>query len=117
MTSGESRTTPTPSPKESLTRVRDEATIAADLGLPAVFTTDVPLPFEVRGAVRFDNQAQMHAVRYLHGLAGAVHGNGSHVFEQTQRTRPQRRHALRRDHQSGHAAGQRCHRRDQRAVP
>ena len=68
---------------ESLARVRDEATIAAELGLPATFTTDVPLPFEVKGAVRFDNQAQMHSVKYVHGLAHAVHGNGSHVFEQT----------------------------------
>ena len=68
---------------ESLARVRDEATIAADLGLPASFTTDVPLPFEVKGAVRIDNQAQMHSVKYVHGLARAVDGDGSHVFEQT----------------------------------
>ena len=69
--------------EKSLARVRDEATIAADLGLPAAFTTDVPLPFEVKGAVRFDNQAQMHSVKYVQGLARAVDGNGSHVFEQT----------------------------------
>lgn len=68
---------------EALNLVRDEAALAARLGLPAVFTDDVPLPFPVRGAVRFDNQAQLHAVRYLQGLARAVDGAGSFVFEET----------------------------------
>ena len=66
---------------EAVNLVRDEAALAARLGLPSVFTADVPLPFAVKGAVRFDNQAQFHAVRYLQGLARAVDGAGSFVFE------------------------------------
>jgi glycine/D-amino acid oxidase-like deaminating enzyme/Rieske Fe-S protein len=66
---------------DALARVRQEADLAARLGLPAAFTSDVPLPFAVRGAVRFEDQAQLHAVKYLDGLARAVVGNGSHVFE------------------------------------
>lgn len=69
---------------ETLDLVREEASIAARLGLPAAFTTDVPLPFPVKGAVRFDGQAQFHAVKYLQGLARAVQGDASFVFEQTQ---------------------------------
>lgn len=69
---------------ETLDLVREEASIAARLGLPAAFTTGVPLPFPVKGAVRFDGQAQFHAVKYLQGLARAVHGDASFVFEQTQ---------------------------------
>lgn len=68
---------------EALELVRAEADLAADLGLPSTFTTDVRLPFPVKGAVRFDGQAQFHAVKYLQGLARAVHGEGSFVFEQT----------------------------------
>ena len=68
---------------DSLDPVRVEANLAARLGLPAVFTTDVPLPFPVKGAVRFDGQAQIHAVKYLQGLARAVNGEGSFVFEET----------------------------------
>jgi glycine/D-amino acid oxidase-like deaminating enzyme/nitrite reductase/ring-hydroxylating ferredoxin subunit len=68
---------------EALTLVRDEAALAARLGLPSVFTTDVPLPFAVKGAVRFDDQAQLHAVKYLQGLARAVDGAGSFVFEES----------------------------------
>ncbi|RAX44409.1 FAD-dependent oxidoreductase [Arthrobacter sp. AQ5-06] len=68
---------------DALGRVRAEANLAASLGLPAAFTTDVPLPFPVKGAVRFDGQAQIHAVKYLRGLARTVNGGGSFVYEQT----------------------------------
>lgn len=68
---------------DSLARVRAEAALGARLGLPSVFTDDVPLPFAVKGAVRFDGQAQLHAVKYLQGLARAVDGGGSFVFEES----------------------------------
>ena len=71
---------------DALARVRDEAALAARLGLPSTFTSDVPLPFAVRGAVRFDHQAQFHAVRYLQGLARAVDGSACHVFEDSRVT-------------------------------
>lgn len=67
----------------TLDLVRAEANVAAGFGLPAAFTTEVPLPFPVKGAVRFDGQAQIHAMKYLQGLARAVDGGGSFVFEQT----------------------------------
>ena len=67
----------------TLALVREEAALAAKLGLPASFTTDVPLPFAVKGAVRFDNQAQIHALHYVQGLARAVDGDGSFVFEES----------------------------------
>jgi glycine/D-amino acid oxidase-like deaminating enzyme/nitrite reductase/ring-hydroxylating ferredoxin subunit len=68
---------------DALELVRAEANLAARLGLPSTFTAEVPLPFPVKGAVRFDGQAQIHAVKYLQGLARAVNGEGSFVFEQT----------------------------------
>ncbi|GAA3326167.1 FAD-dependent oxidoreductase [Paeniglutamicibacter sulfureus] len=71
---------------DALARVRAEAEFSTELGLPATFTADVPLPFPVKGAVRFDGQAQVHAVKYLQGLARAVNGDGSFVFEGTRAT-------------------------------
>ena len=70
----------------ALALVREEAALAGRLGLPASFTNDVPLPFAVRGAVRFDGQAQIHALRYVQGLARAVDGDGSFVFEESPAT-------------------------------
>ncbi|MBY5161364.1 FAD-dependent oxidoreductase [Salsipaludibacter albus] len=58
-----------------------EVAVAARLGLPASFVDDVGLPFEVAGAVRFDDQLQVHPTRLVHGLARAVAGDGSSVHE------------------------------------
>ena len=43
--------------------------------------SDVDLPFPVYGSVRLDDQLSVHPVRYLRGLAAAVAGDGSQVFE------------------------------------
>ncbi|KQR75282.1 FAD-dependent oxidoreductase [Arthrobacter sp. Leaf337] len=72
--------------EDALALVRKEAALAGRLGLPASFTTDVPLTFAVMGGVRFDNQAQIHALRYVQGLARAVDGDGSFVFEDSPAT-------------------------------
>lgn len=57
-----------------LDQVREEARVALGLGLPASYVEDVDLPFAVAGAVRFDEQAEFHPVKYLEGLAAALEG-------------------------------------------
>lgn len=57
---------------EQVDRLRREAEVASHLGLPAEWTDTTDLPFAVAGAVRFTDQAQLHAVRYLAGLAAVV---------------------------------------------
>jgi glycine/D-amino acid oxidase-like deaminating enzyme len=55
-------------------KVRDEAALARELGLPASYVDDLDLPFPVAGAVRFDDQAEFHPVRYVDGIAAALRG-------------------------------------------
>ncbi len=62
-------------------KFKAEAKTAAGLGLPATFETKLELPFKVAAAVKFANQAKMHAPKYVQGLAAAVHGQGSYVCE------------------------------------
>lgn len=62
-------------------KVRREGDIAQRLGLPAHVTDALDLPFPVRAAVVFDNQAQFHPRKYLLGLADVIDGDGSAVFE------------------------------------
>jgi len=45
-----------------------EAKAAAELGLPAGYTTAARLPFPVAGAVRFEEQAQFHPLKFLAAL-------------------------------------------------
>lgn len=67
---------------QRIPELRAEADAALSLGLPASFVDgDVGLPFEVAGAVRFDDQMQIHPTRLVHGMARAVAGDGSTVHE------------------------------------
>jgi glycine/D-amino acid oxidase-like deaminating enzyme/nitrite reductase/ring-hydroxylating ferredoxin subunit len=68
---------------EERAQLEQEAEVMQRLGLPASFVTQTPLPFEVAGAVRLEQQAQFHPRKYLLGLAATIPGDGSHVFENT----------------------------------
>jgi glycine/D-amino acid oxidase-like deaminating enzyme len=46
-----------------------EAEAALSLGINASFTTKTSLPFPVRGALRFENQAQFHPLKFIKALA------------------------------------------------
>jgi glycine/D-amino acid oxidase-like deaminating enzyme len=64
-------------------KVRAEVSAAQRLGLPAAFTTDTDLPYAVQAAIRIDDQAQFHPRKYCIGLARAIDGAGSAVYEAT----------------------------------
>jgi glycine/D-amino acid oxidase-like deaminating enzyme/nitrite reductase/ring-hydroxylating ferredoxin subunit len=66
--------------------VEQEAEVARAAGLDVETTGETPLPFPVPRAVRLEHQAQFHPVRYVRGLAAAVNGGGSFVFESTEVT-------------------------------
>jgi len=64
-------------------QIQEEYETALSLGFSAAFMEEIPLPFKVKAALRFDNQAQFHPLKYLHALAGMIPGNGSYLFENT----------------------------------
>lgn len=61
--------------------VEDELVAAAQAGLPVRAGVDLDLPFEVHAAARLDDQLALHPVKYLLGLAAAIDGDGSKVYE------------------------------------
>jgi glycine/D-amino acid oxidase-like deaminating enzyme/nitrite reductase/ring-hydroxylating ferredoxin subunit len=67
--------------EQTLGKIEEEVEAAQEAGLPASFTTETELPFDVLGAVRFEDQGQFHARHYGLALASAVDGDGSRVFE------------------------------------
>jgi glycine/D-amino acid oxidase-like deaminating enzyme/nitrite reductase/ring-hydroxylating ferredoxin subunit len=64
-------------------KIHDEVTAASSLGIKASFLEETPLPFPIKAAVRFDNQAQFHPRKFLLPLAKKIASNGSHIFEQS----------------------------------
>jgi glycine/D-amino acid oxidase-like deaminating enzyme/nitrite reductase/ring-hydroxylating ferredoxin subunit len=73
--------------EDLLGKVRREGEVAGRLGLPARVTDAVDLPFDVRAAIVFDNQAQFHPRDYLLGLADVVAGGGSAVYQHSRAVR------------------------------
>jgi glycine/D-amino acid oxidase-like deaminating enzyme/nitrite reductase/ring-hydroxylating ferredoxin subunit len=67
----------------SIGQLEAEAEAAAEAGLPASLTGDVPLPFAVGGAVRFEDQAEFHAGRYMAALEAILDAAGCEIFEGT----------------------------------
>lgn len=63
-----------------------EERAARAAGLPAHWDSDVPLPFETRGALRFDDQLELHPVRYMAGLARLFEAAGGVIAENTRAT-------------------------------
>ncbi|SES96626.1 Glycine/D-amino acid oxidase [Natronincola peptidivorans] len=64
-------------------KIIDETKTASALGIMASYLEDIPLPFSVKAAMRFDGQAQFHPRKYLLSLAKKIHGDGCAIFEKT----------------------------------
>jgi glycine/D-amino acid oxidase-like deaminating enzyme/nitrite reductase/ring-hydroxylating ferredoxin subunit len=69
---------------DELESVEQEFEVARASRLPVRWDDgDAGLPYPVSGAVWLEGQLQFHPVKYVRGLAAAVDGDGSHVFETT----------------------------------
>lgn len=64
-------------------RLKNEATAAAALGIPCSLQRDIDLPFDVLSALRFDRQAQFHPVKFIKGLVDALKEGGCRIFEKS----------------------------------
>ena len=69
--------------ERDVSRLEEEVEAAREVGMPAIFTREIPLPFSTAAAVRFDNQARFHPLAYIGGLAARVAEGGGSIYEQT----------------------------------
>jgi glycine/D-amino acid oxidase-like deaminating enzyme/nitrite reductase/ring-hydroxylating ferredoxin subunit len=67
--------------EQALPELHDELAAAIAAGLPAVFHSDLDLPFAVAGALRLDGQIQFHPRKLLLALAQDLVRRGSTVYE------------------------------------
>ncbi|WP_117211917.1 FAD-dependent oxidoreductase [Allorhizocola rhizosphaerae] len=63
--------------------IRAEVEAANAAGLQANLVTTTGLPFPVVAAVRLEDQAQFHPLRYLHGVIEDLQRHGGQIFEDT----------------------------------
>jgi glycine/D-amino acid oxidase-like deaminating enzyme len=64
--------------------VEAEVEAAKRLGISAYYTEEIPLPFDQKAAVVFENQAQFHVRKYLLGLAKKFVERGGEIFENSE---------------------------------
>ena len=72
----------TTNPSE-VSQIKKEVDILNSLGFPANFVTKTGLPFEIAGAVQFQNQAQFNPIKYLNGLANSITKNHGEIYTST----------------------------------
>ena len=58
--------------------IESEVKAAESLGIDASFTTKTELPFDIKGAVMYKNQAQFNPLQFISGIA-----NGLNIYENT----------------------------------
>jgi glycine/D-amino acid oxidase-like deaminating enzyme/nitrite reductase/ring-hydroxylating ferredoxin subunit len=63
--------------------IEDEVAAALAASLPASYVETTDLPFEIAAAVRFSDQAELHPLKYLDGLAAAIEGTEPRIYERT----------------------------------
>jgi glycine/D-amino acid oxidase-like deaminating enzyme/nitrite reductase/ring-hydroxylating ferredoxin subunit len=69
-----------------LPKIEEEVEAALAAGLPASLTTQSDLPWEIAGAVRFEDQAEFQPVDYILGLAAELDRGQRRVYENTRAT-------------------------------
>jgi glycine/D-amino acid oxidase-like deaminating enzyme len=65
-------------------KLREDAEVARRLGFNAYFMTHIP--YFNRPGVCFPEQAKFHPLKYIAGLASAIDGDGSVIYEQSEAT-------------------------------
>jgi glycine/D-amino acid oxidase-like deaminating enzyme/nitrite reductase/ring-hydroxylating ferredoxin subunit len=70
--------------KKELDGIKKEAEVCREIGLPVSFVKTVDfVPFPIKGAIKFENQAYFHPRKYLLALAEKLRSRGNYIFENT----------------------------------
>ncbi|MFA4960492.1 MAG: FAD-dependent oxidoreductase [Candidatus Pacearchaeota archaeon] len=68
---------------ENYKNLREEFFALRKLFVPVSFVEKIDLPIKIRAAIRYENQAQFHPLKYIYALANKINGDGSYIFENT----------------------------------
>ena len=66
-----------------INQIKEEVETASSLGIKASYVEEIPFSIPIKGAVRFDDQAQFHPLKFLHPLAQKLKDDGVQIFEQS----------------------------------
>lgn len=64
-------------------QIEAETSITSSFGIKSHYLESIPLPFDVKAAIRFDDQAQFHPLKFLYPLAEIISDFGNKIYEHT----------------------------------
>ena len=67
--------------KSNVQKIVDEVSSVTSLGLNAEYVTETPLPFPIKAAIKFPNQAQFHPRKYLLSLLKVLEKRNVNLYE------------------------------------
>lgn len=69
--------------EDKLQDIEDEVQAARQLGIEAAFETDTELPFPIKGAIRFPDQAHFHPLKFAFSLCSILVKAGCKIYTDT----------------------------------
>jgi len=69
--------------EDDVEQIKNEVKAVKSLGLDAEFVTKTDLPFTIQGAIKFPNQAQFDARKYMLGLANQITNQKGKIYTET----------------------------------
>jgi glycine/D-amino acid oxidase-like deaminating enzyme len=67
--------------EKQLQKIEKEVNAARDLGIKASFVDSIPFNIPIKGAVRFDDQARFHPLKFGLGMTKHIAEQGVQIFE------------------------------------
>ena len=67
--------------EDEVLKIKEEIETSKKLGANAEFVTEIDLPIDILGAVKFENQAEFDPVKYCYGLSKIIIKNGGEIYE------------------------------------
>ena len=67
--------------EDEVLKIQKEVESTKKVGANSEFVTQIDLPIDVFGAIRFDNQAEFDPVKYCYGLTKIIIKNGGEIYE------------------------------------
>lgn len=65
---------------DEVDKIRNEVNSVNSLGFNANFVTTTPLPIKIKGAIKFEHQAQFHPRKYMLGLCSCIINKSGEIY-------------------------------------
>ena len=69
--------------EKEVQKIKQEVDITKKNNIPSKFVSEIDLPLDIYGGIKFENQAQFDPVKYCYGLANVITKNGGEIFEKS----------------------------------